>query len=318
MKLKMRVLFISSGNSGEVGVVVKQQGLSLIKQGVELDFYPIRGKGIAGYLKNIPDIKKTFTKGSYDLVHAHYSLSAFAATLAGCKPLVVSLMGSDGQREGWQRRLIKKYASKRWKETIVKSPDLASKSGLTHFEVIPNGVAIDDFYPISCVEAKQKLGLDQNHRYIFFAASPTRHEKNFSLARAAFEMIRNKDLELLSMDNIPHKEVVLWMNASDVVLLTSLWEGSPNVVKEAMACNRPVVATDVGDVKWLFGEEPGHYLADYDNVDVAGNIIRALEFSEKQGQTNGRKRILEIGLDSGVIAKKLIAIYQSIINENIS
>src|SRR5690606_9430665 len=117
--------------------------------------------------------------------------------------------------------LIKKYSAKRWKRTIVKSTDLANKTGIAHCahcEVIPNGVDLDIFYPISRLEARQKLGLNPNRHYIFFAANPSRDEKNFTLAQAAVRRLANKDLELLSMVDIPHSSVALWMNASDVVL----------------------------------------------------------------------------------------------------
>ncbi len=311
----MKVLFVSSGNSGDIGVVVKKQAESLINQSIDIDFYLIKGKGISGYLKNIKAIRKIYKTNHYNIIHAHYSLSAFAATLTGAKPLVVSLMGSDGQKSGWQKWLIKKYSAKRWKTTIAKSPDLVKKTGIKQFKIIPNGVDLDSFYPASKQEAKQKLGLETNIRYLFFAANPKRYEKNFVLAQTAFESLNLKNSELLSMTDIPHNEVFLWMNAADVILLTSLWEGSPNVIKEAMACNCPVVATDVGDIKLMFGNEPGHFLTDFNPENVAKKIQKALEFSEKHSKTNGRKRIVELGLDSETIAGRIVNIYKEVIKK---
>ena len=91
----MKVLSVSSGNKGDIGILVKNQNNSLVEQGIEIGHYSVIGKGIFGYLKNIPGIRKAYYNGKYDLVHAHYLLSAVATSLAGRFPLVVSLMGSD-------------------------------------------------------------------------------------------------------------------------------------------------------------------------------------------------------------------------------
>ena len=80
-----------------------------------------------------------------------------------------------------------------------------------------------------------------------------------------------------------------------------------------MACDLPVVSTRVGDVEWLFGDEPGHFIAEHDPDDVADKIKLALEFSEKYGRTNGRQRIIELGLDSDSIAKRIIEVYEEVI-----
>jgi glycosyltransferase involved in cell wall biosynthesis len=100
------------------------------------------------------------------------------------------------------------------------------------------------------------------------------------------------------------------MNAADVVILTSLWEGSPNVIKEAMACNRPIVSTDVGDVRWIFGDTPGCYVTSNDAVDVAEKIQSALDFSKDQHVTKGRDRLLKLGLNADHVAVKILKFYQ--------
>jgi len=109
------------------------------------------------------------------------------------------------------------------------------------------------------------------------------------------------------------KELNFYYNACDLFLLTSVYEGSPQSIKEAIACNCPIVSTDVGDVKWVFGNTEGCYLTSFESIDVADKIIRALAFVKERGRTKGRERIFELGLDSGTIAGKIIEIYEKTI-----
>ena len=106
---------------------------------------------------------------------------------------------------------------------------------------------------------------------------------------------------------------ILYYNAADLLLLTSKHEGSPNIIKEAMACNCPVVSTDVGDVRWVIGNTKGCYITSSNPVGVAQKVMLALEFSEKNSRTKGRERIMELGLDSDTIAAKIIAVYKKVL-----
>jgi glycosyltransferase involved in cell wall biosynthesis len=90
-------------------------------------------------------------------------------------------------------------------------------------------------------------------------------------------------------------------------------EGSPNVVKEAMACNCPVVATDVGDVGWLFEDEPGYFLTEFEAGDLAQKIRMALSFAEQKGRTRGRERIRKLGLDSQSVARRIVSVYKRVL-----
>jgi len=306
----LNVLFISSGNSNyEVTPVVFNQGESLKKHNINIYYFTIKGKGITGYMKNVPRIKQHLCEHTYDLVHAHYSLSSFAVSLAKPEiPLIASLMGSDTKMKWFWRLLISLNYKIYWNSVIVKSHEMRQQLGLAHSHVIPNGVDLDKLRPRNKNLLKDKLGLSANRRYVLFVADPFRIEKNYSLAEAALDLVRDEEVELLVLYNRTHEEVIEYLYAADLLLLTSLWEGSPNVIKEAMACNLPLVTTDVGDVRWVIGNTPGCFITSYDPKDVAQRIEKALQFT---GPTNGRDRILELGLDAETIAEKLISIYKA-------
>lgn len=312
----MKVLFISSSlPCGKPSPTITNQAKFNVENGCDVDFFIIINKGFRGYLKEIFLLKKFIKTKRYDIYHAHYGLSAIVATFAGLRPLIVSLMGSDVHEGGWQKWLIKIFVRYRWAATITKSSELAKKTGVNYCTVIPNGVDRASFEPTSLLFAKQSLGLNSNKRYVLFAANPTRSEKNFKLAQMAFKKIKTENVELIKMENIPNKDVPLWMNAADVVALSSLWEGSPNVIKEAMACNRPIVSTNVGDVEWLFGNEPGHFLAGFEVDDYASKLSLALAYAQEHNSTMGRERIEQLGLDSKNIANRIISVYTKVLNE---
>lgn len=307
----MRVLFVSSGNSKTgISPIVQSQGESLKRNGIDLDYFTIVGKGTKGYLKNIPRLKKFLRANNYDLIHAHYSLSAIVASLSCKLPMVVSLMGSDTHMSFFWKSIITFLYRFRWKATIVKSARMKRNLFLNNAIVIPNGVDFELFKPIDKNIAKMKVSFNGKKRHIIFAANPERHEKNYLLAKKAVELTDNNNVELNTVSNVDQNIIPYYMNAADILLLTSLWEGSPNVIKEAMACNCPIVSIDVGDVKEVISNTDGCYICSYDPEDVAEKIKLALEFGKR---TKGRDRIISMGLDSDSTAKKIINLYKKVI-----
>lgn len=305
----MKVLFISSGNRG-ISPVVRNQGDSLLLQDVTVDYYPIKGKGVLGYLSNVGKLRIYLRENHFDVIHAHYSLTAFVASLAMASPLVVSLMGSDVKKGLVYRMFIHIFAFFfSWKTIIVKSEDMKTSLKIKRAKVIPNGVDISRFCELPQRDCQIKLGWDENKRHILFPANNTRPVKNYRLLEQAVKILKDKDLEIHWFDNIPNEETPLWYNAADVVVMTSLWEGSPNAIKEAMACNRPVVSTKVGNVDWLFGETKGCFFTNFSARDCADKILAALAFS---GRTNGRQYIINLGLSNDLVAKRLVEIYEDV------
>ncbi len=306
----MRVLFISSGRTGNVSVIVRNQGESLKAEGIEIDYFIVK-PGLAGYLSSIPKIRRTFKKGNYNLAHAHYSLCGFVAALAGCKPLVVSLMGSDVFQSRFIRILIRVFYYHRWDRTIVKTNQMKARLKIDKATTIPNGVDLRNFKPITKKDARKYLNYPEYKPLILFISGLNRHEKNLELAKAAIIALHNNDIELKHIYNVPNIEIPYYLNAADALLLTSKWEGSVNVIKEAMACNVPVIATNVGDIEWVIGDIEGCYLTSYDPNDIAEKIKSALAYGNR---TEGRNRIKKLGLDSYTIAGRIIAVYKDVIH----
>lgn len=305
----MKVLFVSSGNSKDgISSLVKNQGDSLICKGLIVDYFTIKGHGIIGYTKNIYLLNKISRSNQYDLVHAHYSFSAIVAGLATRKPLIVSLMGSDIQAKvgwNWVNYLFSLF---RWKIIIVKSEQMKTRFRWGNKFVIPNGVNLDRFKPLDKAECQKKVGFDPSKKHIIFVSNPVRYEKNFLLADKAVKMLNRTDVILHVIYNIENYKVPLYMNAADVLLLTSFWEGSPNVIKESMACNLPIVSTDVGDVKTLISNIEGCYICDFSLSNICEKLRIALNFGHR---TKGRRAIMH--LDERLIAEQIIDLYNKVL-----
>jgi glycosyltransferase involved in cell wall biosynthesis len=320
----LKILFVSSGNfdHSEVSPFVKVQAASLEDLGHCVDFNPIKGRGFQGYVKSIAPLRGKIKQNAYDLVHAHYSLSGFVAWLATLglkKPspkIIISLLGSDVNSKALRRFYIRSL-SFIWKAVIVKSDEMKVKLGLKRALVIPNGVDLNIFKPLDKQVCRQELGLESQTKYLLFAADPVREVKNYPLALEAFNLFQttNSQLltancQLLTLGNVPHSDIPKYLNACDALLLTSKWEGSPNIVKEAMACSVPVVSTQVGDVKWLFGDVEGYFLTQHEPTDVAQKIKAVFDFS---GKTKGRERLIELGLDSESVARRISNVYETLL-----
>ncbi len=310
----MKILFVSSANRNNISPIVKSQGVSLSMHNISVDYFGIKGNGFRGYLRNVPNLRRYIQKTNPDLIHAHYSLSGMVAGLTVFKqPLVVSLMGSDTKAGSLQKTITRWFARYQWDKVIVKSLSMQDDLHYPECHVIPNGVDLALFKPFVKDGIKELFSFSSTKKTILFLSDPSREVKNVSLARAAFARGDQNIAEFQIRYNLSREKVAEVLNAADVVLLTSKWEGSPNVIKEAMACNKPIVATDVGDIRWLFGAEPGHFITSFDPEDVAQKIKEAIVFSDQSTSTNGRNRIIELGLDTHTIANKLIEIYKSLL-----
>ena len=304
------------------GTYIKSQVDSLIAAGMEVEvIHPKPGPVPLRYARAIAQVFLKTLTGRFDVVHGHYGLWCLAARMQWTTPVVASFLGSDllgvVTPEGGYSKFgelvarISRWLCRQVDAVIVKSEEMKKKAALgggTLF-VIPNGVDFELFRPIPRAQARAPLGWDQDRYYILFGNDPQRTVKNFPLAQAAVEHLhaRGVDAELVVASGLPHEKVAQYINASNVLILTSFTEGSPNVVKETMACNVPVVSTDVGDVSQIIGRTNGCAVCPHDPDALATALEQALLHTEP---TSGRTDIQH--LDRLVVARQIVAIYEKI------
>lgn len=324
--LLMKILFVSSGNSKnfKIAPFIYQQGESLKKSGIKLEYYAIKGKGLFGYLKNILPLRRRIKKGNYDIVHTHYCLSGWVKILTLTKTKhILSLMGDDAY--GTYNSLGKRTPSSYYLIILTKMIQpfvdyiIAKSKGIEkavylkgRVTIVPNGVDLNRFTPLEKELAREGLGLDKNNDIILFLGDRVDSRKNYALARKSCRIIGKND-NLFTPYPVEHGKVSVYLNATDVLLFTSTAEGSSNLIKEAMACNCPIVSTDVGDVRLVIGDTEGCYITSFDPKDVAEKLQLALKFAKEKRRTNGRERIIKLGLDSESVDKRIIDIYKKVL-----
>jgi len=274
-----------------------------------------RPRSVLDYISFYHRVLKN-TRMHYDLVHANYGLTAPFALAQPHRPLVLTLWGSDlrlflnNRKWNWLCKNLIELEG--FDEIMVRSEEmrinLKREFGLDA-HIVPSGVDLDKFKPMEKEKAKNEVGWKQDVKHILFPYPHSRDVKNYPLAEEVVEEVKsrtNEKVELKVVYGVPHKKILVYYNASDVLLLTSKSEGSPNTVKEAMACNVPVVSTDVGDVELLLDDVEFSKVCDgkEELVDELLDVIDCDSWS------NGRKRIKELEISLEDMGKKIVEIYE--------
>jgi len=319
----MRVLAVAdlpSERRPTEGIFVKREVEALRKLGLHVDVLPVRGRDDAfNYLRLVAKLRQRSVTESYDLIHAHYGLTGFFARAQLRRPLVVTYRGSDvlgivgaNKRYTIKGRIIVLLSllGARWANSIIAvSREIAAKlHARVPVCVIPSGVDLDTFRPMSRREARKTLGYDDGIRLVLFAANPADPTKRFDLAWEAISLLAKQsmsDVKLVAPYPVPPEQMPLYMNACDVLLLTSMHEGFPNVVKEALACNLPVVSTAVGAVPTLLSGIDGCFLCSHSPADIANKIELALKVDRL---AHGREAVEH--LSSTETAKRVLQVYE--------
>jgi glycosyltransferase involved in cell wall biosynthesis len=213
-----------------------------------------------GLLGDFFRLRREISAFKADVVHAHYgTMTAWLTTCAAPCPVVVTFHGSDLNPTPGNRlrvavgHFLSHMAARRARGIICVSSELLGrlKFGRTRAVVIPMGVDAGCFYPVPRDKARESLGWEHCDPVLLFNAGRNCAVKRLDLAEAAYQEAK-RDIPNLRFEvlrgNIPPDLVPRYVNASDALIVTSDFEGSPTIVKEAMACGLPIVSVDVGDV----------------------------------------------------------------------
>lgn len=311
-----------------LGTFVEQQIVGLRHIGLDVDVMLVNRaeNGMASYLTIGAEVRNRVKALKPDIVHVMYGgiLAERVTSAVTERPVIVSFCGSDllGERlAGPLRSIMGEFgvlasliAAKRAVGIIVKSRNLEAALPVSvdrsKVRIIPNGIDLERFRPLDQVECRKKLGWSLNRFHVLFPANAGLPVKRPHLAQAAIEVANRSGLnaEMHQLRGVPHEEVPIWLNASNVVLLTSVHEGSPNIIKEALACNVPVVSVDVGDVRERISEIDGCHIALPDPHDLGGKLGLV---GARSGQIVGHERVRQLSLER--TAQNLASFYRMVL-----
>jgi len=299
------------------GIFVKEQIESLQKIEVECDVFYCNGKnkGFKRYISYLPKLWWKSLFGGYDLIHCHHALSAILLCMTGVplfKKCIVSYQSRPEYEWGYKTFKVLKLL---FKAVIVKFIPGELDHRKVHY--LPNGCNQDFFIPMNKDICKDQLGLDKNKKYLLFTDSnkKVRKVKRIDRFEAVIDILRNKyhydTIEPIVLRNTAREQIPLYMNASELYMLTSDIEGSPNSVKECMCCNTPVVSTPVGNVKDLIGDIPGSIIVEnFEPEELAKACDEVLKSSMP---FEGREIFLAKGYGMAAVAEKLKNLYEDVL-----
>lgn len=377
----MRILIVASDKNGRFAPFIEEQMVALQACGMEILRYGITGKGIIGYLRELPALRRMIRAEQPNFIHAHYGLSGLLANFQRRVPVVTTYHGSDinvpsilrfskiamrlsahnifvskrnvslalgdeamrllgdkakgkgdevkGERleaKGTEDSIADNQASTLY--TLHPTPTEAFTPKNT---LLPCGVNLTEDQLLSRSEARTVLGIAEDVKVILFAGAFDNAVKDAPLAKQAVVVLEDninniarKSTSLHATEDMAKQplifqelrgftraEVTRWMCAANCLLMTSKTEGSPQVVKEAMACGCPIVSVDVGDVaERVSGVEGCFVVPTREPKDIAEALLKAIQF---EGKTNGRERIIAMGLSNEQVAEQLLRIYKYLI-----
>lgn len=304
----MRILFVASYNKGYFAPFIVEQADLLKYNGHIVDFFGVSGKGLFGYFGQRKELMYKIKQFHPDIIHAHYGLSGLLANLQCKIPVVTTYHGSDiNEKKILPFSKISMFLSSY--NIFVSNSILKIAKPHKNYSLLPCGVNLDTFKHRDKYDARRTLGLDEDKKIVLFAGAFDNSVKNATLAKNVMTLL--PCVTLIECKGYTREQMSYLMNAVDALLMTSFSEGSPQVVKEAMACGCPIVSVDVGDVCNLVYDVDGCYISKSRNPETIALLVNnAISYSNR---TNGRERLLTLGLDNYMIVQSLISIYEKVV-----
>src|SRR5438552_5336496 len=317
-----RVLVVIPESSDSTFIFARRQVASLQESGAAVQpFFLGNRQSLSALIAEWKRFRRTVREFDPDLVHAHYgTMTAFFCAVATRRPLFITYHGSDlnpvPSMSAWRSltgRLLSQLAALRAAQLVCVSPALRDRLWWRRDRatIMPMGVDLSCFVPGPPGEARRTLGWPCDDRVVLFNAGRHSGVKRLDLARnavAAASRLVGPIRFVVTDGTVPPESMPTLMNAADCLLITSDYEGSPTVVKEALACNLPIVSVAVGDVvERLNGVEPSRIVS-RDSVHIGRPLA---EVPASRTRSNGRSSIRD--LDSATIALRLIAAYRNVL-----
>lgn len=321
----MRILAVTSEwptvQHPSSGRFVARQIEAIRSTGVEVGIEHFRGAGNPlNYLTARRRVARRVELGSFDILHAHFGQAGIASVTSRL-PLVVTFYGSDLEgivgshgsytAKGFVLTWLSRRVARRADHVIVVSESLARRlPPATEHSIVPTAVDLSVFRPGSRDEARRSLGLPLDRKLVLFAGRPEVPVKRYTLARRAADIVATESpVDLLTISGVEPAIVATYMQACDALLLTSLHEGAPTTVKEAIACLLPVVSVDVGDVRRTIGSIPGCVVTE---DDLPESLARALTDVLRDGRMLDEARVPK-DLDQATQAARVVEIYERLL-----
>lgn len=299
----MKVLIVARCKNGKYAPFISEQVDAIMEQGIDCRYFGITGKGIIGYIRLFPGLIKAIRAYKPDVIHAHYGLCGLLANYQRKVPVVTTYHGSD-INDPKVFRLSKKAIKRSRFNIFVSHNNLTTANPNNNYALIPCGINLDDFPLMEKAKAVELVNIDPSRKTVLFAGSFDNPVKNATLAKEAMRLV--PEASLLELKGYSRLQVAALMQVVDALLLTSYSEGSPQVIKEALACGCPIVSVDVGDVKERVLGVDGCFVTPRDVHFLADSLRQAISFV---GRTHGREAIVRQGLTNDRIATQLIEIY---------
>jgi glycosyltransferase involved in cell wall biosynthesis len=310
------------------GSFVRDEVEALRALGCDADVYFVNGRASrANYLRMPLGFARRLARKRYDIVHVHHSYCGLVATVPRRAPVVWTFHEGEimhdstmARHDDALKRLaysggLKRFVARRVDRLIVVADFLKRPLGRDDAITLPAGIDLERFSPMDAARARGELGLEAQRRYVLFPSSPDRIEKRYHLASDGVSALRRRlgergaDVELICLDRVPHGRVPLYINAADVMLMTSAFEASPVTIRESLCCDVPVVCTDVGDAREVLDGIERCEIVAADAEAIAAALERVLSVP---GRIDSRPRMQRYSLTS--TAQRVIGIYREVLD----
>jgi glycosyltransferase involved in cell wall biosynthesis len=275
-----------------LGAFVRDQVEALRRRDdVEIELFSFP-PGLRAYPAAARALRRRYRGERFDVVHAHFGLTAWPAVVAQLGPVVVTLHGNDlfHPRSSRLTRAILPFTALPAAVSREFSGLLRGAGTTRRVAVLPVGVDVSRFRPIPRREARERLGLDPEGRYLLFPHDPSRPLKRFDRAQEAAA-----GTTLLTMGNVPPADVPFWINAANAVVVPSQAEGFGLSVLEALACGVPPFGTPVGIHPVALAGIAGAYCAPWDREAWRAALRPVLEADDPR--VDGRRRAAIFSVD---------------------